>query len=184
MKPILSFFIAACATVLFGCRENKTVQDTKIATTQAAPEHPVDVVQKPEASAPDTVPAQPGQAEAPFTVDVMNGYVEEFAGCACYFSRNQQEFAQEKYIYFNDYQQKALISVNGVRIPLAGAAQSDSLTLRSPYKDPKGRYEVRVTIKKSQQTGDEVAQKTGVLHVKDLKTGQTQTLPFVGECGC
>jgi hypothetical protein len=184
MKPILSFFIATCITVLLGCRENKTVRKTTIATTQTASKTNEGSTHKPEASASDTVPAQPGKAEASFTVDVMNGYVEEFAGCACYFSRNQQEFAQEKYIYFNDYQQKALISVNGVRIPLAGAAHSDSLTLRSPYKDPKGRYEVRVTIKKSQQTGDEVALKTGVLHVKDLKTGQTQTLPFVGECGC
>ncbi|AMM50191.1 hypothetical protein TH61_02010 [Rufibacter sp. DG15C] len=137
-----------------------------------------------EVSKPEKVIASLEPQKPSMEVDVINGYLDEFRGCACYFARNEQELKQEKFIYFNDYQQKALVSINGTKIPLVGAAKGNPSTLNSPYKDPKGRYEVSVSIQDSKQTGDEVASKKGLMQVKDLKTGATQTVPFLGECGC
>ncbi|GAA4315169.1 hypothetical protein [Nibribacter koreensis] len=193
MRYFHSFVVGLCATVLIGCSENKTVQETTTTSSAQTTVEPAVRDTAMNTTVADTTLQTPKQEKVitslepqkpSFKVDVINGYLDEFRGCACYFARNEQELKQEKYIYFNDYQQKALVSVNGTKIPLVGAAKGNPSMLNSPYKDPKGRYEVSVSIQDSQQTGDEVASKKGIMQVKDLKTSAIQSLPFVGECGC
>jgi hypothetical protein len=193
MRYFSSFVLGLCATVLVGCGENKTVQETTTTTSTQPTTAPIATDTAQNTTVTDTATPEPKQEKViaslepqkpSVEVDVINGYLDEFRGCACYFARNEEELKQEKFIYFNDYQQKALVSVNSTKISLVGTAKGNPTTLNSPYKDPKGRYEVTVSIQDSKQTGDEVASKKGTLLVKDLKTGATQSVPFVGECGC
>ncbi|QHL87244.1 hypothetical protein GU926_07285 [Nibribacter ruber] len=195
MRYLQSLVLGLCVTVLVGCHEDRSGQEAIATTNQADQEMPIDSIFEPvrEKAGTSNRPQEPEQEKVitslepqkpSVEVDVINGYLDDFRGCACYFARNQEELKQEKFIYFNDYQQKALVSINGSRISLVGAAKGNPSTLNSPYKDSKGHYEVTVTIQDSQQTGDEVASKKGTLMVKDLKTGASQSVPFVGECGC
>ncbi|WP_210487370.1 hypothetical protein [Rufibacter aurantiacus] len=117
-------------------------------------------------------------------LDSYSEFPEEVEGCSCYFSRNKQEFAAGKYIYMNNYANLAFVSIGGQLVRLECIDKSDSVKTDAPYRDASVKYELRAIVKKSSPSGEEVFKTEGVLLVKDLKTGASSEIPFVGECGC
>ena len=117
-------------------------------------------------------------------LDVLAEFPPEMYGCSCYFSRNQQEFEKEQFIYVNDYAQTSVVSVNGKLTTLDLKSQSDSLAKETFYVYANEAYELKVTLQKSKAVAEEVSKMEGQLLLKELKSGRTRKYFYTGECGC
>lgn len=117
-------------------------------------------------------------------LETMTEFPEEVRGCSCYFSRNEADFKAGKYIYLSNYTNLSIISVNGQLLRLNRNNQPDSTATlnNSVYANPD--YELQIRLDATNQNGDETNWLQGKLILTSLKTKQSKTVPFVGECGC
>src|SRR6476469_6868269 len=47
------------------------------------------------------------------SIETFSDFPNEIDGCSCYFSNNESEFKQKKYIYVNNYANLSFMKVNG-----------------------------------------------------------------------
>ncbi len=165
---LLYWLFVSCTQKPAPAEENKPAQ-----ASAPLEQPPVEQPQEPATSRPKAI-----------VLDSYSEFPEEVEGCSCYFSRNKQEFAAGKYIYMNNYANLAFVSIGGQLVRLECIDKSDSVKTDAPYRDASVKYELRAIVKKSSPSGEEVFKTEGVLLVKDLKTGASSEIPFVGECGC
>ena len=111
-------------------------------------------------------------------------FPESIDGCSCYFSRNNQEFEKGKYIYLNDFASLSYLNINGELVEFNLVQSSDSTSKAKFHLYRSKKFELKVTIEKETDLDEELAKLEGKLLLKDLKTGQTKTFSYVGECGC
>lgn len=115
-------------------------------------------------------------------IDTFSTFPPEIDGCACYFSNNKKEFDNKQYIYADNYENKAFISINGILTQFI-LSKSDTLShdhYIKTYSNTKG--DVIVDIKQVGQL-DETWQQVGTIKIR-LKGVVEIVKRFHGECGC
>ena len=116
------------------------------------------------------------------SIDTFSVFPPEIDGCACYFSNNNKEFENDKYIYADDYISKAFISINGVLIQFI-LSKTDTLSddhYIKTYSNKMG--EIILDVKQVGQI-DETWQKAGIITIR-LKGSEEIVKNIYGECGC
>ena len=114
-------------------------------------------------------------------IDTFSTFPPEIDGCACYFSTNETEFNNHTYIYADDYQNTAFVSINGVmtKFELSTSNNSDEHSIETFVND---EYEIIIDLKQVGQL-DETWQKEGTLTITP-KNGKEIVKTIYGECGC
>ena len=105
----------------------------------------------------------------------------EVEGCACYFSKNKEEFDTGKYIYVDDYGNTAYIKLNGkvTKIPMEEGDFDPS-----DFSKTISTEEFTLTIKgRKLKELDETMKFQGELSLKK-KDGTKSVTHIYGECGC
>ena len=118
-------------------------------------------------------------------IGAFNEFPSEIDGCSCYFSANQKEFKQKKYIYVDDYLDNAYLIINGKKIKFKSIKASVSANGKDVHwikKFKSNDYQITV---ETFQTGeiDETSQEKGTITIKSTDGNQV-VKTFVGECGC
>lgn len=115
-------------------------------------------------------------------IDTFSTFPPEIDGCACYFSYDETEFKNNKYVYADDYGNNAFVSINGVMTKFA-LSKSDTLPGdRSVETFVNDKYEITIDVKQVGQI-DETWQKKGTIKIKP-KDGKEIVKNIYGECGC
>ena len=115
-------------------------------------------------------------------IDTFSTFPPEIDGCACYFSNDQTEFKNDKYIYADDYGNNAFVSIDGVMTKFV-LKKSDTLPGdRSVETFVNDNYEITIDVKQVGQI-DETWQKKGTIKIKP-KEGKEIIKNIYGECGC
>jgi hypothetical protein len=152
---LLLLFIGAC----YSCGSEKHQESNESAQVQLRKEHSL-------------------------SLDAITDLPAEIDGCSCYFSRNQKVLEKQEYIYVNDLAQTSFISVGKKLEKLALKTSSDSTAESKFYIYANEKFELKVEIDSVTDLAEELTGMGGNLVLKDLKTGQVSTFPFIGECGC
>jgi hypothetical protein len=116
----------------------------------------------------------------------LNSFTEipnEISGCGCYFSANDLDFSNKKYILVNDFAKIAYVSSNRhlVKLDLIepnNDKQNGDFYLYS-YKD----FNLRIDITKRTSVNSETTKIQGVITLTPKK-GKKQIYLFSGVCGC
>lgn len=129
-----------------------------------------------------TVPESELSKNTGIVIDTFSDLPPEIEGCSCLFSNNKNDFESGKYIYADDYQGNAFISINGEmkRFTLGNSHKvSDKHFTRTWISE-----DFDVTLK-YKQVGEieETWQQKGTIKIKS-KTGTEVAKEFYGECGC
>ncbi len=130
-----------------------------------------------------TTPAENvANTDSSIDIDTFSTFPSEIDGCACYFSNDETEFKNRKYIYADDYSNNAFVSINGIMTKFV-LSKSDTLPDNHSIKlFSNGMYEIVVDIKQVGQI-DETFQQKGTMTLKP-KNGQAIIKRIYGECGC
>jgi hypothetical protein len=120
--------------------------------------------------------------EKEIKIDTFSTFPPEIDGCACYFSNNEEEFKDKKYIYADDYGDNAFISVNGKMTKFVLNKSTKLNNTRYVQTFVNDDYEITIDLKQVSQL-DETWQKTGTLKIKP-KVGKVIVKNIYGECGC
>lgn len=115
-------------------------------------------------------------------IDTFSIFPPEIDGSGCYFSNNEEEFKNKKYIYADNYVDIAFISINGVmrKFDLKKRKKISNNHFVETFVN--NEYEITIDVKQVSQL-DETWQKTGTLKIKP-KVGKVIVKNIYGECGC
>lgn len=124
---------------------------------------------KPEGEAVKTAPR-------PAELTVMQGYPEDLLGCSCAFSRNREEYDQQKFIYFEKYGMTD--STQNFRV-----ISLDSTPVRwHPGENPEG-FDLEIRYDSERRTDLEVREIQGRIILR-FSSGDEAVYPIFGYCGC
>ncbi len=165
MKKLM---IIASLMMLFSCKKEEQITESKPSTTDSL---------KVETDSMDV-----GTAETLNQINLETfGFPAEVNGCSCYFSKNKEDFDQEKYIYIDDYGNNAYLKIDGKTV---------KIKMKEGDFDPDNfskvieNEEISVTIQgKKVNELEEVMMFEGTMTVENKKGEKTIT-PIYGECGC
>lgn len=106
-------------------------------------------------------------------------------GCSCYFSANEKDFKNERYLFVCDMDSSAWIAVNKKQVMLklvrSTKDQTDSGSYEETYSN--GLYTLIIDVTAEENTGDEVWWNTGKIKLF-FKETEVDSKTFSGECGC
>jgi hypothetical protein len=105
----------------------------------------------------------------------------EVNGCSCYFSKNKEDLANEKYIYIDDYGNSAFLKIAGKLVKFK-MEEGDFDPENFSKEISNEEYKVTIVGKKVQEL-EEVMMFEGSMTVENKKGEKTIT-PIFGECGC
>ena len=165
MKKLM---IIASLMMLFSCKKEEQITETKPLTTNSLKV--------------ETDSMNVGTAE---TINQINletfGFPAEVNGCSCYFSKNKEDFDQEKYIYIDDYGNNAYLKIDGKTVKIKmKEGDFDPDNFSKVIKNE----EISVTIQgKKVNELEEVMMFEGTMTVEN-KNGEKTITPIYGECGC
>ena len=109
------------------------------------------------------------------------GFPDEVNGCSCYFSKNKEDFAKEKYIYIDDYGNSAFLKIEGKTVKIKmEEGDFDPENFSKVIKDEE--FTVTIQGKKVNEL-EEVMMFQGMMTIENKKGEKTIT-PIYGECGC
>lgn len=109
------------------------------------------------------------------------GFPPEVDGCSCYFSKNKEDFENEKYIYIDDYGKTAYLKMDNKLHKIA--MKDDDFDPENFQKEIKNEdLSIKISGKKVKEL-EEVMMFEGTMEVT-LKNGKKSTVPIYGECGC
>ena len=109
------------------------------------------------------------------------GFPPEVDGCSCYFSKNKEDFENEKYIYIDDYGKTAYLKMDNKLHKIA--MKDDDFDPENFQKEIKNEdLYIKISGKKVKEL-EEVMMFEGTMEVT-LKNGKKSTVPIYGECGC
>lgn len=161
MKKLL---IAASLTLLFACQKEKTITENTVTDTLNI--------------APIPVPAD--STLNSLRLDTF-GFPAEVSGCSCYFSTNRNDFENGKYVYIDDYGNKAYLKIDGKEIEIKmSEGDFDENNFNKVIKNKE--YTVTLKGKKVDEL-EEVMMFEGSMTVEH-KSGAKTVTPIYGECGC
>ena len=165
MKKLM---IIASLMMLFSCKKEEQITESKPLTTDSLKV--------------ETDSMNVGTAENLNQINLETfGFPAEVNGCSCYFSKNKEDFDQEKYIYIDDYGNNAYLKIDGKTV---------KIKMKEGDFDPDNfskvieNEEISVTIQgKKVNELEEVMMFEGTMTVENKK-GQKTITPMYGECGC
>lgn len=165
MKKLM---IIASLMMLFSCKKEEQITESKPLTTDSLKV--------------ETDSMNVGTAETLNQINLETfGFPAEVNGCSCYFSKNKEDFDQEKYIYIDDYGNNAYLKIDGKTV---------KIKMKEGDFDPDNfskvieNEEISVTIQgKKVNELEEVMMFEGTMTVENKKGEKTIT-PIYGECGC
>ena len=164
MKNI--FLSAALLTFLYSCnKEEKNQGNISDIPTKVS----------------DTIKIVKDLEKTSSTVLQTFGFPAEVEGCSCYFSKNKNDFDEEKYVYIDDYGNNAYIKLDNklIKTPMPESDFDPNNFKKSITSD-----DVTITIEgKKINELEEVMMFQGNLTVK-MKNGEIRSTPIYGECGC
>lgn len=131
----------------------------------------------------DTLAQIPAEENLAIAIDTFNTFPPEIDGCACYFAHDSVQLKSSRYIYADNYDKLAFVSINGsmVKFIQQEVKEVNEKTTRSTYT-AKG-YDMMLELTEGARSGDETWHKTGIIRITD-KAGNTIQTTFFGECGC
>ena len=109
------------------------------------------------------------------------GFPAEVSGCSCYFSKNKEDFANEKYVYIDDYGNNAFLKIDGKTVKIEmkeGDFDPDNFSKVIKNAD----FTVTIQGKKVNEL-EEVMMFEGTMTVEN-KNGEKTITSIYGECGC
>ena len=165
MKKLM---IIASLMMMFSCKKEEQITESKPLTT--------DSLQV------ETDSMNVGTAETLNQINLETfGFPAEVNGCSCYFSKNKEDFDQEKYIYIDDYGNNAYLKIDGKTVKIKmKEGDFDPDNFSKVIKNE----EISVTIQgKKVNELEEVMMFEGTMTVENKKGEKTIT-PIYGECGC
>ena len=165
MKKLM---IIASLMMLFSCKKEEQITESKPLTT--------DSLQV------ETDSMNVGTAETLNQINLETfGFPAEVNGCSCYFSKNKEDFDQEKYVYIDDYGNNAYLKIDGKTVKIKmKEGDFDPDNFSKVIKNE----EISVTIQgKKVNELEEVMMFEGTMTVENKKGEKTIT-PIYGECGC
>lgn len=107
---------------------------------------------------------------------LIQGYPEGFAGCSCVFSRNPEEYREQRFVYLEKFgmvdstKNYKMISLDGEPVRWFSGEK------------PEG-FEAEVLYDREKNTDLEVREITGRLLLR-FKDGRETSTPIFGYCGC
>src|SRR5688572_21817600 len=116
-------------------------------------------------------------SEEELTLESFPDFPEDIDGCSCYFSRNEKEFNEQKYIYMNDFANISFISINGSLRKLELKKHEEKPISYFIYAD--SDYELRIETKTKKATDDELDRVTGKITVRNLKNQKVTKSDFI-----
>ena len=165
MKKLM---IIASLMMLFSCKKEEQITESKPLTTDSLKV--------------ETDSMNVGTAENLNQINLETfGFPAEVNGCSCYFSKNKEDFDQEKYIYIDDYGNNAYLKIDGKTVKIKmKEGDFDPDNFSKVIKNE----EISVTIQgKKVNELEEVMMFEGTMTVENKKGEKTIT-PIYGECGC
>lgn len=162
MKPLYLTFLALLTLTLLSCGGEK--QQPSIA--QPAPE--------PEKIVEDNT----------LFISTFTDLPNEIDGCSCLFSSDSVSYANNTYIFANDFAKVSFMQINGklTKFEQISFIKNDSLSTTASYKSD-GGVEIDIETKRGKEMGEESVEETGTITVKQ-DDGQTITKSIYGACGC
>ena len=160
--------IIASLMMLFSCKKEEQITESKPLTTDSLKV--------------ETDSMNVGTAETLNQINLETfGFPAEVNGCSCYFSKNKEDFDQEKYIYIDDYGNNAYLKIDGKTVKIKmKEGDFDPDNFSKVIKNE----EISVTIQgKKVNELEEVMMFEGTMTVENKKGEKTIT-PIYGECGC
>lgn len=154
-RPVFIFYLFAA--LLFACGQNTGDKKTS-------------AVENPPPAADQIV------------IDTFSTFPPEIDGCACYFSNDETEFKKQVYIYVDNFEKTAWITLNGTltEFELDKTETVSEKRAVSTYKND--RFELIIDLKQTGQV-EETWQFMGTMTVKSA-SGKELAKNLVGECGC
>jgi len=151
--------------MIISCKKENTVSENSIPT--------------------ETIKVDSASSKILQTSDELNlqtfGFPPEVDGCSCYFSKNKEDFENEKYIYIDDYGKTAYIKMDNKLHKIA--MKNDDFDPENFQKEIKNEDQsIKISGKKVKEL-EEVMMFEGTMEVS-LKNGKKSTVPIYGECGC
>lgn len=134
-------------------------------------------------SAPPEFQGESKGSAPPLVAEAFSDLPPEISGCACYFSENEQQFQEARYIYTDDMEKNAFMKIGGTLIKFSrnqSSASTDSKTIVECTSD---QYKLKLEMTDAGEGGEGVQKKTGTLTLEG-PGGQIVQKEFVGECGC
>lgn len=165
MKKLM---IIASLMMMFSCKKEEQIIESKPLTTDSLKV--------------ETDSMNVGTAETLNQINLETfGFPAEVNGCSCYFSKNKEDFDQEKYIYIDDYGNNAYLKIDGKTVKIKmKEGDFDPDNFSKVIKNE----EISVTIQgKKVNELEEVMMFEGTMTVENKNGGKTIT-PIYGECGC
>ncbi len=165
MKKLM---IIASLMMLFSCKKEEQITESKPLTTDSLKV--------------ETDSMKVGTAETLNQINLETfGFPAEVNGCSCYFSKNKEDFDQEKYIYIDDYGNNAYLKIDGKTVKIKmKEGDFDPDNFSKVIKNE----EISVTIQgKKVNELEEVMMFEGTMTVEN-KNGEKTITPIYGECGC
>ena len=165
MKKLM---IIASLMMLFSCKKEEQITESKPLTTDSLKV--------------ETDSMNVGTAETLNQINLETfGFPAEVNGCSCYFSKNKEDFDQEKYIYIDDYGNNAYLKIDGKTVKIKmKEGDFDPDNFSKVIKNE----EISVTIQgKKVNELEEVMMFEGTMTVEN-KNGEKTITPIYGECGC
>jgi len=108
--------------------------------------------------------------EEDFEITTIEGIPSAIKGCSCIFSRTQEDFENNKYIFFNTGK-ISILSVNG------------ELLTWSPFSEEESPYTIITTYSSEERMGSERKAFEGEIIITS-KNGESTKFPIYGQCGC
>ena len=163
MKKLM---IIASLMMLFSCKKEEQISESKVLKT-------------------DSLILEKDSAMVLASSNEINletfGFPPEVDGCSCYFSKNKEDFDEEKYVYIDDYGNSAYLKVAGklVKIKMEeGDFDPDDFSKEIKNEE----FTISIKGKKVNEL-EEVMMFQGTMTVENKKGEKTVT-PIYGECGC
>ena len=164
MKKIL---LIASLIILFSCKKEEQVSETKPLSTDS-------ILLANDSLAASQEPLNQIKLET-------FGFPAEVSGCSCYFSKNKQDFQDEKYVYIDDYGNSAFLKIDGKMAKIKmeeGDFDPDNFNKVIKNED----FTISIQGKKVNEL-EEVMMFEGTMTVEN-KNGEKTITPIYGECGC
>lgn len=164
-----TLIILAASISLAACTKEQAV----------APEAPKTVIVENDTIIPE---------KAGLTIGVMQGFPKEIEGCSCYFGKTKEDLSAEKLVYADDYGKFAIININGKNEKFT-LSKNETVSEDKLHKEMKNeRYTVTLDAAiipdpTYKEEGNELWGYEGEMKITD-RSGNTQTVKLVGECGC
>jgi hypothetical protein len=118
-----------------------------------------------------------------FTVDTFTDLPAQIDGCSCTFSEDSVSYAENKYIYADDFVKTSFIKIDGKLIELTETEHSDPDSLTIVSKSTGGGYKVEIRATIIHTTDLEYNEMKGTITIRNAKQ-KTVTKKIYGVCGC